>query len=80
MDDEAQRRVVVALPDVSGRASSRWNIVGTMCVCVTPWVSIRRSVSTGSQCSMITSGTPYANGTATEKASGAAWYSGPVTR
>ena len=57
----------------SGRASMRWNMVGTMWVWVIPCRSMSRSVSAGSQCSMITSGTPYANGTATEKANGAAW-------
>ena len=42
----------------AGRASRRWNMVGTMCVCVMPCRSMSCSASTGSQWSMITSGTP----------------------
>ena len=36
----------------------RWNMVGTMWVWVIPCRSMSRSVSAGSQCSMITTGTP----------------------
>ena len=58
----------------------RWNIVGTMWVWLTRWSSISASASDASQDSITTTPTPKANGMASEKASGAAWYSGPVHR
>ena len=59
VDHEAQRGDVEALAaSRRGRASRRWNIVGTMWVCVMPCRSISRSDSTGSQWSMTTRGTP----------------------
>ena len=64
----------------SGSDSSRWNIVGTMCVWVTPSSAMSRSVSSGVHLSISTTPTPALSGPASEKASGAAWYSGPVHR
>ena len=52
--DEVSKRARVS----SGRASRRWNIVGTMWVWVMPCRSMRRSASTASQWSMTTMGTP----------------------
>jgi hypothetical protein len=63
-----------------GREIIRWNIVGTRCVCVIRCCSINRSVSSASHLSMRTTPAPLAIGMLSEKASGAAWYSGPVTR
>ena len=64
----------------SGSDSSRWNIVGTMCVCVTRCFSMSASVVSASHPSISTIGTPIEAGPASENASGAAWYSGPVHR
>lgn len=64
----------------SGRARSWWNIVGTMCVCVTRCRSIKRRAVSGSHAGMSTTGTPATSGALSENSSGAAWYSGPVRR
>ena len=48
----------------SGRESKRWNIVGTMCVCVTPCASVNASVRSADQPSINTIGTPIAAGAA----------------
>ena len=55
-------------------------MVGTMWVWVIRCSSMSRSVSSGSHLSMSTTPTPKASGRFSEKASGAAWYSGPVHR
>ena len=55
------------------------NIVGTNWACVTRCRSISPSASSGFQCSMTTT-VPPVRCVASEKRSGAAWYSGAVDR
>ena len=64
----------------SGSDSSRWNMVGTMCVCVMRWRSMSSSVCRASHPSISTTPTPPICGTSSERCSGAAWYRGPVQR
>ena len=59
----------------SGRASSRWNWVGTMCEVVTRCSSMRRSISSGIHLSMRTTVWPMCND-ALPKRRTAVWYSG----
>ena len=69
------RSVEVSWPSrtSSGRASSRWNMVGTRWVWVTPWRSTRARNSAASHRSIITTGTPIDSGGTSEIVSGAAW-------
>ena len=55
-----------------GNCSKRWNIVATMWVCVTRCFSMRRSVSSASQRSIITTVTPDTSGWMTLINNGAA--------
>jgi long-chain acyl-CoA synthetase len=64
----------------SATASSRWNMIGTRWVWVMRWSSTSRSMGSGSHPSMRTVPTPACSGAPREKASGAAWYRGPVQR
>ncbi len=54
-------------------------MVGTTCVWVTRWASMRRRNSTGSKCS-ITTTVPPTRWTAMVKRSGAEWYRGAGER
>ena len=55
-------------------------MVGTMWVWVIRSASTRRSESSAVQCVMSVTPMPFMSGMASENASGAAWYSGPVQR
>jgi hypothetical protein len=55
-------------------------MVGTRCEWVMRCSATSRSVSSGDHRSISTTPQPAFSGTASENASGAAWYSGPVHR
>ena len=63
----------------SGRRSRRTNIVGTICVAVTPRSAITSSACSASKRSMTTTAAPSC-WNARQKRSGAAWYSGAGER